>query len=193
MTRLNISLFAMIKVAALGALVFTLAPSHLTQTKDSQNSAQNRVVMWAHGLDMVEDNPLFGVGKGNFKRYSGALIAHNSFIDIMGETGFVGVLLWVGLIYFSFKTVYLYMRKETEPIYISTARGISLSLIGYLVSSFFVTLEYETLYFLLAIIRSMGASKNILLQPSLKDFSFIIAIVVTMYMIIKVFVSTLYF
>jgi hypothetical protein len=85
------------------------------------------------------------------------------------------------------------MRKETEPIYISTARGISLSLIGYLVSSFFVTLEYETLYFLLAIIRSMGASKNILLQPSLKDFSFIIAIVVTMYMIIKVFVSTLYF
>jgi O-antigen ligase len=193
MTRLNISFLTMVKVGILGALVFTLAPSHLTQTKDSQNSAQNRVVMWAHGLDMVEDNPLFGVGKGNFKRYSGALIAHNSFIEIMGEIGFVGVFLWVGILYFSFKTVYLYIRKETEPIYISTARGVSLSLIGYLVSSFFVTLEYETLYFLLAIIRSMSASKNIIIQPTQKDFLFIIAIVLTMYIIIKVFVSSLYF
>ena len=41
-------------------VAFALAPSHLTQTHDSSNSAQNRVDVWAQGVSMLASNPVTG-------------------------------------------------------------------------------------------------------------------------------------
>lgn len=191
-TRLNISFFTMLKVGGLLAIVFVMAPSHLTQIKDDKRSAQHRVDMWYEGVEMLEQNPVFGIGKGNFALYTGRLIAHNSFIEIMGETGGPGIFFWVGLLYLSFNNIYLYLRQETNAFKRSVARGLSICIIGYLVSSFFVTLEYETLYFLLAITRSLNQQCQLDLKLRRIDAINIGAIIIGMYIMLKVFIRLYY-
>jgi O-antigen ligase len=192
MVRLKISFFTMLKAGVLLVLVYSMAPTYLTEIKDENKSAQHRVDMWQEGMEMVEQNPVFGIGKGNFKIYTGRLIAHNSFIEIMGETGAIGVIFWLGLLYLSFKTIYLYIELEEDPVRISYARGLALCLIGYLASSFFVTLEYETLYFLLGFTRSMSLNKNIDLGYKAKDLRNIVLILVGLYLMLKIFIRLYY-
>ncbi len=192
LTRLNISFFTMLKIGGMLALVFMMAPSHLTQIKDDNRSAQHRVDMWQEGVEMLEQNPVFGIGKGNYAPYTGKLIAHNSFIEIMGETGGPGIFLWVALLYLSFKNIYLYLRQEENEVKRSIARGLSICITGYLVSSFFVTLEYETLYFLLAITRSLSQHHKLDQKLRKADVINIVSIIVGMYIMLKVFIKLYY-
>ncbi|MGD8420389.1 MAG: O-antigen ligase family protein [Gammaproteobacteria bacterium] len=192
MSRLKISFYTMMRAGVLLVIIYAMAPTYLTEIKDENRSAQHRVDMWQEGMEMVEQNPVFGIGKGNFRIYTGRLIAHNSFIEIMGETGAIGVIFWLGLLYLSFKTIYLYMQLEEDPVRLSYARGLSLCLIGYLASSFFVTLEYETLYFILGFTRSMSLNKNIDLGYKLKDFRNIVLILLGLYLMLKIFIRLYY-
>ena len=153
-SRFKLSLKKLVLFAALGAAVLAAAPSYLTATKDESHSAQNRVTVWANGLTMAGNNPLFGVGKGNFKLYTGTLIAHNSGLEILGETGFPGLFLWFSVLYLAVKQVaerwFQATRTGTDPRERELLLAIGLSLVGYFISSLFVTLEYETYYCLLA-------------------------------------------
>lgn len=191
MFKVKVSFFTIIKVGALLAVLVMLAPSHLTQTKDANNSAQYRVDMWGKGVEMVESNPIFGVGKFNFKEYSGFLIAHNSSIEIMGELGFPGLFLWLGLIYLTFKTLYLYPKYD-ENANIVISNGLLISLVGYLVSSFFVTLEYETLYFMLGIVRSLCNQAGMEVKLSKQDFYNVAGMTLGLYIVMKIFISLYY-
>lgn len=140
----------------LGILLFMAAPAYLTTMQDQSHSASHRLDMWSEGIEMVLQNPVFGIGKGNFQGYTGMLIAHNSSIEIMGETGLVGLFFWAGLIYLSLKNVITYVSGETNEVNKSYATALGLSVTGYLISSMFVTLEYETLYFLLGLCATTG-------------------------------------
>ena len=137
-------------------VVFMLLPSHLTSTSDSNKSAQHRVDMWVEGIEMVQHNPVLGIGKGNFAGYTGRLIAHNSAIEIMGETGLPGLFFWLCLIYIGFRYLFLYFNQEEKQKNRELSQAIAICLTGYLVSSMFVTLEYETLYFILALTSVVG-------------------------------------
>lgn len=137
-------------------IVFMLLPSHLTSTSDSNKSAQNRVDMWVEGIEMVQQNPVLGIGKGNFAGYTGSLIAHNSAIEVMGETGLPGLFFWLCLIFIGYRYLYLYYNQEENNNRKELSQAIALCLTGYLVSSMFVTLEYETLYFILALTAVIG-------------------------------------
>ncbi len=156
--RFKVSLVKMAILAGLVTGLYVAAPSHLTAVKDENRSAQHRVEMWAQGVAMVESNPLLGIGKGNFRAWTSRLIAHNSAIEIMGETGLPGLFLWIALSYLAFKGLYLYKAGPYEPLNKAYATALQLILIGYLVSAMFVTLEYETLYFILAM--CMVVAKN---------------------------------
>src|SRR4030095_629764 len=127
-------------------LVYSLAPAHLTTVRDQSHSSQHRVEMWAEGLDMVKEAPVFGIGRGNFQAYTSTLIAHNSAVQMVGETGLVGLFLWVGLIYVSVKGVVAYLKSTEKPEEKTFCAALILSVIGYLLSAQFVTLEYETFY-----------------------------------------------
>jgi O-antigen ligase len=123
---------------------------------DSQKSGYNRVDMWAEGLEMEQQNPIFGIGKGKFHEYTSKLIAHNSAIEIMGETGLPGFFFWVALAYMNLKnlTQYISIANDVRNKLFTTA--LFISVIGYIISSMFVTLEYETYYMLLALCSSVG-------------------------------------
>jgi O-antigen ligase len=131
--------------------IFIAAPKYLTQVNDSENSTYHRIEMWTEGVEMLAQHPVFGIGRGNFRSYTSALIAHNSAIEIMGETGFIGLFLWAGLIYISLKNVYFFIRNSIDEKGRIFASALFISVIGYLISAMFVTLEYETFYVLLAL------------------------------------------
>lgn len=154
----KISLFKKLIIGAFVFIVLVMLPSHMTQVSDGHDSSSKRVDMWAEGVEMVQQNPLFGIGKGRFLSYTGELIAHNSAIEIMGETGVVGLYLWIGLIYFSLIKLYYFLKQSesenlAENMY---AKALFISIIGYIVSSMFVTLEYETFYMLLGLCAAYG-------------------------------------
>lgn len=186
---------SLVKIAFVGGVIsmaFMIAPSYITTLDDPSKSSKRRVEMWVEGVEMVQQNPLFGIGKGNFLNYTGKLVAHNSSIEIMGETGLPGLFFWIGLIYMSLKNLLLYLRESEDPRDKAYVIALGLSVLGYIASAMFVTLEYETLYFLLGLCAAMGFR---LKQPNLfteRDFWTISTLTVGWAIFIKVFVM-LYF
>jgi O-antigen ligase len=156
MVRMHISAGRVALAGGVMALALLLAPGHLTTTRDANRSAQHRIDMWGEGVEMVQQNPVFGIGRGNFAGYTGRLIAHNSGIDIMGEMGVPGLFLWLGMLYMAARNIFAARESTKDPLERSYLIALALSLAGYLLSSLFVTLEYETLYFLLALAAVAG-------------------------------------
>jgi putative inorganic carbon (hco3(-)) transporter len=73
-------------------------------TFDEDASAMGRVYAWEVAARMSEDHPVAGVGAGGF-RYAWPLyappeartayVAHNVYLDVVGELGFVGLILFL--------------------------------------------------------------------------------------------------
>lgn len=180
-----------IRIAAVGgalALLFMLAPDHLTTMDDQSKSAYRRVAMWVEGVEMAQQNPVFGIGKGNFLNYTNKLIAHNSAIEVMGETGLVGLFLWLGLIYCSLKNIASYVAQSQDPAGRSYAIALGLCVIGYLMSAMFVTLEYETFYFLLGLCAVPGRALEEPPKFGQRDFMLVGAATIGWFIIVKLFV-----
>jgi len=186
--RRGISPPRLVALGVLAMMVVMAGPSYLTSTRDSSNSAQHRVEMWAEGVEMVQQNPLLGIGRGNFAAYTGLLIAHNSAVEIMGEAGIVGLFLWIGIIYCGFKNLRYAIRDAEDDRDRAYARSLSLCIAGYLVSAMFVTLEYETFYFLLALAAASGDDLEEPPRFETHDAPAIMAIVLTFVFMLKVFV-----
>jgi O-antigen ligase len=156
LARLRISLTRMMIAAGVVVAALVMAPDHLTSTRDSHGSAQHRIDMWYRGMQMLQDNPVFGVGKGNFVHYTGRLIAHNSGIEVFGETGIPGFLLWLGMLYMAFRNIFAGRAGTEDPFARAYLMALAISIAGYLMSAMFVTLEYETQYLLLALAAVAG-------------------------------------
>lgn len=154
--KAQVSIRSIVISVVLAVGIYSAAPSYLTTINDQSNSTQYRVEMWAAGLDMIKEKPLFGIGRGNFAAYTNKLIAHNSAVQMGGETGLIGLFLWIALLYLSIKGVAAYWKGTSDPNERGFCVGLILAVVGYLVSAMFVTLEYETFYLLLAICAVMG-------------------------------------
>jgi O-antigen ligase len=180
-----------VKLSILGAVAVVgvmLGPSYITSTRDSSNSAQHRVEMWAQGIEMVQQNPLLGIGRGTFAAYSGSLIAHNSAIEIMGEAGLPGFFFWTALIYCAVKTLMRAIREHPDEKDRAYARALLLCIGGYLVSAMFVTLEYETFYFLLALAVASGEDLEAAPLFGAYDALAVAAIMLAFFVPLKIFV-----
>ncbi len=101
-----------------------LAPIFATVVVSLQNnidaSANGRLDAWYHGIQMMLSNPIFGIGKGRFLEEHG-LVAHNSYIQIVGELGIPGYSLWGGALIFTVFAGYSFIKfnkknkREDEP------------------------------------------------------------------------------
>ncbi len=61
-----------------------------------------RYEAWSTGLTLFHGSPIYGVGPGQFVEYH-YLTAHNSFVLAVAELGFVGLFLFVAIVYVSAK------------------------------------------------------------------------------------------
>ncbi|MCC6927907.1 MAG: O-antigen ligase family protein [Gemmatimonadaceae bacterium] len=95
----------------LGSLKAATEAGDLTEANDSR-SAEQRFEIWKVAWQVHEEWPIIGVGWGSypyahafysrrqaFKRIAGgARDAHNTYLTVLGETGYLGFFLWTAMI-----------------------------------------------------------------------------------------------
>jgi O-antigen ligase len=134
----------------------------------NHTNESGRLHIWRRGIGYMVDNPVFGVGPGNFQIAEGTLsplaerqqygvgvrwnAPHNSFVQMGAELGFPGLALYIAVIVSAFFA--LRGAGDLSP-------ALTASLLGFVVGSFFLSLAYsEMLYTLVALavgLRKVGA------------------------------------
>jgi O-antigen ligase len=129
-----------------------------------------RTDLWTVGWRMVEDQPIRGVGAGNFPIASihyllepGALgtdefivsrpkVAHNTILEILGETGAIGLSLFLAILgtslFCMLRAARSFERQGARDLEI-LARGLIVALVGYMVAGSFISANYSKLLWLL--------------------------------------------
>jgi len=161
-------------LGVVGLAAMKLVSSRMQELDAGEESASGRVDAWYEGLQMFKSHPLFGVGPGNFTDYN-QLTAHNSFVLVLAETGFVGYVLWLALIGYSFWMTAAVLRLKpdaaAEPERFAAwsaerplALTLLLSLCGMFACAFFLSRSYMiVLYVVLAIVTGfyLGARQRV--------------------------------
>jgi O-antigen ligase len=82
------------------AILFLLFAGRQTSIdlSDRDSTGQGRIQLWAEGLALFRQFPLFGVGYGEYGEHVG-LVAHNSFVHCYVELGMLGGTLFTGAFY----------------------------------------------------------------------------------------------
>jgi O-antigen ligase len=117
----------------------------------------HQALFWA-ALRMINDNPIFGVGPLNFKalstQYTGLSqgnIAHNSFLEIAAEFGLPMLAVFLLLIVTTFRTLNAATRlagTDRGWRIAGWAEGLRSGLLGFLVAGFFISAQYEKMFWL---------------------------------------------
>lgn len=126
---------------ALPAALFVM--SKFRKIDSNEQSAEDRIYAWYDGFQMFMANPLFGVGKGNFVDEHG-LTAHNSYILVLGETGFIGFVVWMSALFLTL--------LQVRPYNFAASRYVPVafySMIGFCCTAFFLSRSYSSIAFLL--------------------------------------------
>lgn len=70
----------------------------------ADQSTQLRYEAWSSGLQMFKQSPVFGVGQRQFSEHH-YMTAHNSYVLALAELGFIGLVLFICLLYLTVKTL----------------------------------------------------------------------------------------
>ncbi|GEM_PF-188853 len=141
-----------IAAVALAALMLfgmiSLGPSRLGRISAEDESAQGRLEAWWAGLEMFKSHPIFGVGYSRFTEYH-YLVAHNSFVHVLAELGFVGTFIWLAMIYCAVKSLLELIAYAEESEEGRIGHALLSALAGFLLSSFFLSRSYNVLLYLI--------------------------------------------
>ena len=125
----------------------------------SDNSAEDRLLAWKCAIRMAEDRPFFGVGWNLFSEYVRSyghnlkIIAHNTPLSVLAETGIFGFIFYLAILYQSFAQL-IKIRKhwlsvqDKENLLILT-QGVLISLICYVVNTTFSVKDHDPIYWAL--------------------------------------------
>lgn len=102
----------------------------------AEMSTRERYEAWATGLNLFRANPIFGVGSGQFGEHH-YLTAHNSFVLALAEMGFLGLVLFVAIIYVSVKSLVVGLRALASHPGAQVAQVWGMALLGSLVAAIF--------------------------------------------------------
>jgi O-antigen ligase len=119
----------------------------------SAGTGEDRLYMWRFGWKMFLDNPIIGVGQDNFParfaEYEGDerlyghtrtwRAAHSLYFTLLPELGLVGAIIFFGMVYRNWKDVAAIRQSIRLRPY---AHALEASLIGFLVSSVFISTLY---------------------------------------------------
>jgi O-antigen ligase len=167
-----LGLAAVVVVMSLG--YFTLfATGEQIDRLTTPDGGAGRVDIWSVGWRMVKENPIGGMGAGNFTVSSvrflvepGAIqadqyivdepqVAHNMYLQLWSEEGIVGLALFLGIlgfgVYTALKAAREYRRKGDEHLEL-LSRSVAVALIALLAADFFGSFQFtKQLWLLLAL------------------------------------------
>jgi O-antigen ligase len=139
------------------ALLVALGPSRLRGNAEEDaddTSKRHRIDMWYQGFQMVKESPVLGIGKGQFAEYTHMLIAHNTIVQNMGETGILGLFVFISLVYAALKALLSVPEDDAYlgPLVGGLRRSMLACFVGYLSASMFITTDFDLLYVFMALI-----------------------------------------
>lgn len=114
-----------------------------------EESAGQRVEAWYEGLQMLRENPVFGIGYGRFTDFHN-LTAHNSFVLCFAETGLLGLFAWVGLLVVAWRDL-----AQVAALHPAGSEGrrraeaLRAALLGFLACAWFLSRTFQPLLYLL--------------------------------------------
>jgi O-antigen ligase len=139
-------------------------------TRGETRSEEGRTTLWQLALREFEDDPIKGVGAGNFRsetrhvllrpgelrradqELSVSQVVHNSFLEPLAELGLVGLALFAAIILFSEGSLLVASRRfrlagdhQMEAV----ALALAVALFGSLAADFFISNEYSKQLWLL--------------------------------------------
>jgi putative inorganic carbon (hco3(-)) transporter len=171
---------------------------------EKDETATIRIGLWKAGLRMFQDNPVFGVGLGNFphtfathyndfstkRSYApGEWVPHSIYIQALSELGVMGSLPLLAILFLFFRLNGL-TRKRLKTIGFGDRRnfeyrlslGLDLALVTYLVTGAFLTvLFYPHLWVLLGFSVALHTAclnkrpKTSVAQPSDEERALVLA------------------
>ncbi len=165
------ALAAVVVLGAVGYFGVVASPDAKARvTNVAEGGGTGRVDIWTIGWRMVQDEPLRGVGSGNFKYRSvhyllepGALeradyivddpkVAHNTYLQVLAELGIVGLVLFLGIISFSLRctvrAVRAFQRAGDQHMEV-ISRALFVAITSLLVAAFFGSRQYQNQLWLL--------------------------------------------
>jgi len=158
-----------------GGLFAAAMALHFTGGREiSVDAGENRTALWGAGLQLLKSHPLFGVGAGSMPDYAGQT-AHNSVVVCAAELGLFGLYFWamylLATVRDALATASPAKVSEGEPIVVEEERPFPqetqknetfdkteisrlgrlmiLSLIGFLVTGWFLSRAFAITFFLL--------------------------------------------
>jgi putative inorganic carbon (HCO3(-)) transporter len=195
-------------IGAVGALL--ALPSRLSEIDAGESSAAGRVDAWYSGLEMFLSHPLFGIGPGLFADNNANLTAHNSFVLVIAEMGFLGYVIWLAFLGYGLMMTLAVLRQPAPQgdagvaADWKTERALALTLllaqVGYIGTAFFLSRSYVILLYLLAAIvlgwytgarrrwpdlPNYALSRDLVRWPTLA-----VASIVGLYILVKILLAT---
>lgn len=134
------------------------------------DSAEHRLEAWKTAINMAAARPVTGIGISNFAQMyytytnywrNREFAVHSMWFQVLGELGFVGLGLFVGMIWTSFtvnaETTRWLERAHAPPFTRATAIGLQASLAGTCASGTFLSQAYTwPVYILVALIAALA-------------------------------------
>lgn len=139
----------LLAVLVLGAIVVGLlavGPSRFQQVDSQEESARGRLEAWSQGLTLLKARPLCGVGYGRFTEFN-ELVAHNSFVHSLGETGLLGGFFFVSLFYWSVRGLFT-GGEGVQGEWRDMQGRLVAALAGLATTAFFLSRQYSPVPFI---------------------------------------------
>ena len=145
--------------AAIGVLLAT-TPGALSRITNFGGGSSGRGDLWRVALDVFHDHPLAGVGAGNFEAVEshfvlrpGAIsriqylvdvphLVHNTYLQLLAETGVIGLLLYLLVILGSLRATWSAVKRfeaSGRPELADLARAVMMGTVAMLVALFFIS------------------------------------------------------
>jgi O-antigen ligase len=124
-------------------------------------SNEARLIALDAGLELIAENPLTGIGLGNFYLYKtmypelffeGPNLAHNTYLEIAAELGLGALAAFLVLFLCAFRSLRRAERTaaaQKRPGLAKLAVGLQASLLGFLVGATFLSAQYDNFLWLL--------------------------------------------
>lgn len=165
--RKALGVFALIAVSA--AVIIAIPQDNWERFQKmgtaEDGSGQSRLNLWRAGIRMANEYPWTGVGPNNFIFVNTEIylneervVQHNVYIQAASELGYPGLLLFLLMIYYCFKNQrrtrqLLKERRINDSWLLGLSHGLDVSLVGFAVNGFFITVLYYPFFWMLLILN----------------------------------------
>jgi O-antigen ligase len=147
-------------VVVLGVMYYALPEEQLQRFESAgeDNTSKQRLLYWEHGWEMMVDHPFLGVGYYNFRSYynkhysddlyyESAELPHNIFVQVGADLGFVGLFVYLVLIWYGFRIPVrirsrLIEKGKVDDWRIPISKGLAVGFLGFIIAGQFVSVVY---------------------------------------------------